>query len=852
MLVAVVAGTVFASGAAAAQTGPGDHSSSKQSWLPETPDNWPLVVDQSSTQPIPITSGATEHSETYDTVGGRQHAQVLQAELTNPNVRLGVVEAHDHLTDPPAELISSMADRTGAVAGVNGDFFEINSTNRPSGMVVINGKVIKSPNSGWRSDLWVRQDGTIGIGTETYAGTVTDGSASRSVTSVNTLADLSSGGLVRVTPDLGAGGTIPSSTVVTGSTNASGFVVASVATKVTSLGTLPDGTEALVGAGASATWLSDNVHAGDTVATTEQLSPDNNVQQAISGGALLVQNGKVAVPLQAGGENNVDYPVTGLGVSKDGKHAIMATFDGRLTEGVAQGLTRPQFASWMIQHGAYNAILFDTGGSTEMVARKPGDSHVSVMNNPADGDERPVANGIFLYSTAPAATPATKVVVNGGKPVTTVPGASIPVPVYATDAQQNPASGTVSVQVKPASLATWSNGQLAVHGSGDGQIIARIGRATSSQPLHVVSKLAILAISPDAPDLPNGHTQQLTLQGTAGGFHLASGATAQVPAEAAKWSVSDPSLGSVDAHGVFTADSNNSGLVTVTATVAGATATATVAVGEVASTIDPMDDVADWSLRNTTGQSATFTNSPGDVPPGSTASGSMALSYTMPAGPGVKQLVLSPTKALTVSANADGVNPTQLGIWVKGDAKGLWFAESYVDIAGTTTTLYPTYVTFNGWQLVVADIPPGLSFPLTIGFVDFLALNPTTAYSGTVNVGGLEAMYSPRPVVAPTYTAIPKNPSWLTYEENAGDFSHNGDTLLVGDDAHLVAADTGSASSGVLDAARARIPSLPAQAQPDQLQTLGDMSDDGAPADLAYAQQKISAFGVPYWRDPVD
>lgn len=841
-MVATLVASTLLTGTAAAHPGPAENHGPDQAWLPDTPDLWPLVVDQSSTPQIPITSGITEHSETYDTVASRQHAQVLQADLTNSNVRFGVVEAHDQLTAPSGEVISSMADRTGAVAGVNGDFFDINATGRPSGMVVTDGELIKSPNPTWTSDLWVREDGSIGIGTETYAGTVTDGSASHQLTSVNTLTDLSSGGLVRVTPELGAGGAIPSSTVVTGTVGTSGFVVSSVATQVTSLATLPAGTQALVGAGASASWLSANVHTGDTVTVAEKLSPDADVQEAISGGALLVRNGKMAVPLQAGGENNVDYPVTGVGVTKDGKHAMVVTFDGRLGSSTASGLTRPEFANWMIKQGAYNAILFDTGGSTEMVARKPGDSHVSVMNTPSDGDERPVANGLFLYSTAPAPTAATKVVVNDDKPVTTVPGATIPVPVYATDAKQNPAAGKISVEVQPPSLASWSNGQLTVHGTGDGKIIASNGRARTSQPLHVVDKLASLSVSPDAPDLPNGHTQQFTLRGT-----LTSGTSAEVPAETAKWSVSDPALGSVDAHGLFTADGNNGGLVTVTATVAGKTASASIAVGETSTTIAPMDNVDDWNLRNTTGQPATFTDSPGDVPPGSTASASMQISYTMPAGSGSKQLVLSSkSKDITVSANADGVNPSRLGVWVKGDDNGALFAESYVDVAGTTTTLYPTTVTFNGWQLVTADIPAGLSFPLHISFVDFLTTSVSKAFSGTVKVGGLEALYSPRPVVVPTYTPVPDNPKWLSYEEDAANFSKNGETFLLGDDAHLVASDTGSASSGVLDAAKARVPDLPKQAKPTLVQMLGDMSDDGAPEDLAYAKQKIEAFGLPY------
>jgi hypothetical protein len=42
--------------------------------------------------------------------------------------------------------------------------------------------------------------------------------------------------------------------------------------------------------------------------------------------------------------------------------------------------------------------MFDSGGSSEMVARLPGDHSVSVINWPSGGYERPVANGLFIYS----------------------------------------------------------------------------------------------------------------------------------------------------------------------------------------------------------------------------------------------------------------------------------------------------------------------------------------------------------------------------------------------------------------------------------------------------------------------
>ena len=43
------------------------------------------------------------------------------------------------------ETVGSMARRTRAVAGINGDFFDIGNTNRPINMVVRNGALLQLP-----------------------------------------------------------------------------------------------------------------------------------------------------------------------------------------------------------------------------------------------------------------------------------------------------------------------------------------------------------------------------------------------------------------------------------------------------------------------------------------------------------------------------------------------------------------------------------------------------------------------------------------------------------------------------------------------------------------------------------
>ena len=232
-----------------------------------------------------ITHGLQHYSETYDTVGGRQHTQVLTADLTDPNLRVGVVEAGDTITDPADETVSSMANRTHAVAGVNGDYFEINGSGRPLGGVITNGKLLKSPKPGFASQLGVRPDGTMVMGPETFTGTITDGSASRALTSVNTVNDVAAGGITEVTSDLGARPGLTGRHPGARPHHATGaFTVDSVQTGVTSRAAADHGPD-----------RSARRRRGRPVAVrhpargrhrsglTTQLSPDNDLTQLVSG-----------------------------------------------------------------------------------------------------------------------------------------------------------------------------------------------------------------------------------------------------------------------------------------------------------------------------------------------------------------------------------------------------------------------------------------------------------------------------------------------------------------------------------------------------------------------------------------
>ncbi|WP_323746223.1 phosphodiester glycosidase family protein [Catenulispora pinisilvae] len=846
----------------------GNSGGASASWLPKTPDQWPLVVDESLSPKVTLTRGVQQYSDQLQTVGGAQRAQVMDVNLADPNVRLGVVESHDHLTDPVDEVPSSMAHRTGAVAGVNGDFFEIYGSGRPLGMVVIDGRLVKSPDPSWNADLWVRHDGTIGIGTETYTGTLTDGAASTAITSVNAVNSLSGNAIVRVTPDLGTPSPIPASTVVAGHLDGTTLVVDSVTAGVTSLPQLAKGTEDLVGSGAQAQWLSQSVHTGDRVAVSEKIGPDPDVVQGLSGGAILVQNGQRAVPLQGSGENNVDNPVTAVGTTKDGKHAVFAAFDGHQSEDVAQGLTRPQIAGWMMQHGAYNAILFDSGGSTQMVGRLPGQTQASVLNVPSDGHERPVANGLFIYSTEKAPAPAVRAVVNGDKPLTVLAGTKVPLSAYGLDAADNPARDGTALKISPPKTASVDGSTLTFSRPGHAILHATAGHAHSTIPVTVLPSLGDLLVSPSQVDLDSGATQLITASATA-----PDGSPVDLPASAVKWSVDQPSLGSVAADGTFTAAADGSGMVTVTASAGGRTAAVSIAVGRSTTGVDPLTDASKWSITD-----AYMNVYPRKVPsPGShsTSDGSMTFDPATKAQPGdagsfdihYNYPDVSKTFDLSVYLNDPDseqiplLNGTQapigIGVWVKGNPDlasrpGAGLAPGIVTLnvgiwqsTAQPTSFYPTGVTFDGWQYVVAQLPPGLQYPLRINYLGLVVIKPGPNLSGDVHLADLQAVYSPRPPVPPTYTAIPKNPSWLSFTD-VNSFKPGGSTIAAFDDAHTTAASPTNTGTVAMKAMPGLLANLPAAAKPSMVQALGDMADDGQLPDLTNLKTLFDGLGVPY------
>ncbi len=110
----------------------------------------------------------------------------------------------------------------------------------------------------------------------------------------------------------------------------------------------------------------------------------------ISGNVQLAKDG--AVPADVPDADLA--PRTAIGFDADGSRMILLTVDGRATG--SRGLSLKEMGQLMIGLGSDDALNLDGGGSSTMLARTPGDAAPGVVNDPSDGGERLVPNGLGL------------------------------------------------------------------------------------------------------------------------------------------------------------------------------------------------------------------------------------------------------------------------------------------------------------------------------------------------------------------------------------------------------------------------------------------------------------------------
>ncbi|MGC3978132.1 MAG: phosphodiester glycosidase family protein [Paludibacteraceae bacterium] len=159
---------------------------------------------------------------------------------------------------------------------------------------------------------------------------------------------------------------------------------------------VPTGQTVLSGQGTGRTFL-ENLSVGQTVKVNMKISTllDNTAvyaKQMVTGNALVMKNGELTVRNTNEAYNSQLYPRTGIGMSQDGKTLYLIVIDKM---GGSIGANTTTMCGILKSCGAWNATSMDGGGSAQMMLDG------AIVNKPADGKERAVANGWFVMHSAP-------------------------------------------------------------------------------------------------------------------------------------------------------------------------------------------------------------------------------------------------------------------------------------------------------------------------------------------------------------------------------------------------------------------------------------------------------------------
>ncbi|BCJ66728.1 phosphodiester glycosidase family protein [Polymorphospora rubra] len=798
----------------------------------------PLSVEPSggietATRTRPVAPGLTLTSfDRFDPAGWLRADALtadLSGDLTVDYVNAGAVAR--------AEPLRRAADAAGAVAAVNGDFFDINNSGAAQGIGIRDGELVQSPIAGHHNAAAITTGGLGRVIQVHFDGTATLPTGPVPVTQFNNL--VQTGGIGVFTA---LWGTYPRARAVSGASRVTEIAVVDgrVATVggAAGEGAIPAGTTVLLGRDAGADALAA-LRPGDpvTVAYRPKPSDGSELHAAVGGNHVLVRDGVA----QNIGDVNPE-PRTAVGFSADGRRMILLTVDGRQAD--SRGVTLTELGRMMVELGAHHALNLDGGGSSTLLAREPGAAAVQVENSPSDGSERAVPNGLAIFAprgsgrltaywvetaTDPSAAPGLGPV-RGGRPDRVFPGLTRRLTAAGHDETYGPAAGAPNWRANPAVHGVVSrDGVFRALVPGPTTVTASRGAAKGELKLTVLGPLARIDATADKVGLAGADASALV--GIVG--YDAEGNTAPIEPADVRLDY-DRSLLDVTPTGDgflrVTAKAGTGGGL-LTARVGAATTAVPVTVGLEEVPVATFDDAANWrfSAARATGSAAPA--------PGHTGTG-LKLTYDFSTSTGTRAAYADPPAWIPV----DG-QPQAFGMWIHSTGKGEWPSLHLHDALDQQHVLRGPYLDWTGWRYVEMAVPAGVQYPVRIRRFYVAETDGAAAYTNEIVIDDIVAKVPPT-VEAP---AEPARTDKVVVRDGTVDGADWRFAVLS--DAQFVAA---APDSDLVAQARRTLREVRA-ARPDFLVINGDFVDTAYPADFALAKRILDeelGGELPYYYVP--
>lgn len=500
----------------------------------------------------PVTSGAILTKYRFTTTrSGKQVnalADVIRIDLQNPYVKMDVMNGKDGQFTTK-QSTGGMAKETGAVAAVNGDYFNTGAEGAPIGGQVTNGELLSTPSDikGMYS-FAVTTSGKPIIDDFAFEGSVTaeDGSSfplagmnKTSYSPASTGATYSHVDAMFIYTSAWKSTVRPKNSATT---PVEVLVQNGVITQISGQGGFADMAVPADGYilrthGKAAKFVTEHLAVGQKLNTSYMLKSKTmgqsvdpaDLQMMIGGHTILVNNGQASAFSRDVSSIGGYRARTALGYSKDQRYAYIIAVEKNDN---SAGMSLGELQSFMVNIGVWKGLNLDGGGSTTMVSRPLAeDTAVLTFNTEYGTEQRSVVNAVGVYTSAPKGE-LKGLKISGSTAILIGQQASFKLKGY--DNYYNP--------VDTSNLTpTWksSNGNIKVAGQtvtgvtpGTSKITAVSGGASTSMDVKVLGgdDLNSLSVASATAPLQAGSTVSVPVKATTKDGH-----SIDVPDSALKW-----------------------------------------------------------------------------------------------------------------------------------------------------------------------------------------------------------------------------------------------------------------------------------------------------------------------------
>jgi hypothetical protein len=761
---------------------------------------------------------------------GWQDKQVLTVHLNEAGVSTNLLTAGSVAEGGP---LSVAANKAGAVAGVNGDFFDIDNSTAAEGAEVQSGELVKSGNAGHpvANHFGVTTSGLAELANLAIEAKAELNGETVPVLSINA-ADgegVAANGIVAYTP---AWGTYSRARAFIAKTPPVEFAEALVVEgKVVSVdptgaeaNQIPAGGFALVGRDEAATKLRA-LAPGDEVSLSYGLSAEatKELQFAIGQNAVVVKNGTPATGLAT-----EIAPRTAAGFKDGGHTLVLATWDGPGGTGNG-GVGVDIEAQELAEEGVETAVNLDGGGSTTMVARALGAEGVTVRNTPSDGQERSDPNGVGVF-VEPGDGTVHHMFINPGphdgsaeESLRVFPGTHLDLTAQATDNHQTPVKlgdGAVNWTTSSGSI---DGGVLAAPASAHGKITVRAASAgvDAEVPVRVLNPVHLIELSSERLSITEASPEKAVDIAVTGkddeGWEAPlepqdlsltyDHSVIEVTADGGDLKITPLKVAGTDLE--VEAD----GVETTLPITVGVETEVPYSFEKDAEAASHWNDASSTTTTRTKGAEGLVQEFAAMRNVGITGNGA-ANRITMPGQPLVIRLKLKSTisvpSGLTYLGYYDG----------NGVAKGIY---------GTALKAEP-----SEWQYATFVLPAGTTYPVTVSTFQGINTNVAEEAAGTFTYGQWEDDVAP-PVTIPPETAPMPEP----LISDTGSLPSGGSDFRFATISDIQFTAENPALAEVARTAIRRI----RQTDPDMIVLNGDVTDRGLPQDMVLAREVLEEAG---------